>query len=390
MYNENSYDIVCPYCFKRFTDYRTLFVDSKRSIDTLYSEYAEYVKYFLGIESPGMRKMPVLFTKDINDGTQDKYSAVTESGDITFTRACPYCCNLLPASAGKVKTFSIAVIGADDANRSFYIASVLHKLNREMQSRFAASFMPADHKTAVTFYEQYDEPLYASHIVPEAMGSIVPLIYDFRKTGSQSPEEWKGSEVHFNRALVYIYNINKDLCDRYPMIAYTALSQVSALVFVSDFSRTAGGGDSVSDPWLGYLTDTINRIYGSMTAEIPTAIVLDRADKAKVSDRKWGAWLKSYSSKVPEKVFPEKYYSRLNTKISAVLRKECPSFSSAVSALFAPENTMFFPVRAAFERHDDRSTDICDSTDTETSFLWLMSKLRLIGDDSVQTLRLKK
>ena len=75
--NGNSYDIVCPYCFRRYTDYRALFVDSKRFTDDVYPEYAEYLRYFMGIESLSARKMPVLFQKNMNDGTQDKYCAVT-------------------------------------------------------------------------------------------------------------------------------------------------------------------------------------------------------------------------------------------------------------------------------------------------------------------------
>ncbi len=388
--SSNSYDIVCPYCFKRFTDYRTLFVDSKQFTDSIYPEYIEYLRYFLGIESVNNRKMPLLFTKNVNDGAQDKFCAVTESGDLTFTRACPFCCNILPAASGKEKSFSVAVIGESNEGRSFYIASVLHKLNKEMQSRFGVSFMPADHKTAKTFYDEYDEPLYASKTVPEAMGTVVPLIYDFRRTGTKNPEEWKGDSVTYNRALVYIYNIDKDLCDRYPMIAFTALSQASAVVFVADISENVMNSDPTYDPWLGYLTETISRIYGSMTVGVPSAIVLDRADKAAITDKKWSSLLKAALAKPPERDFPEQYFRKISNKISAVLKQDCPAFSSTVSALFSPEDTMFFPAKASFEMHEDGSAEIGDSTGIETSFLWILSKLKLIDDQSQKSFKLQK
>ena len=281
------------------------------------------------------------------------------------------------------------MIGASDTERSFYIASVLHKLNKEMQSRFGASFIPADHKTATTFYEQYDEPLYASHTVPEAMGTIVPLVYEFRRTGAQAAEEWKGNDVTFNRAMIYIYNIDKDLCDRYPMIAYTAIAQSSALVFVSDISEAVGNSDPVYDPWLGYLTETMTRIYGTMTTENPTAVVLDRADKAALSDKKWSSLLKAALSKTPEKVFPEGHFSKLSAKMQNILNSECPAFASTVSALFSAENTRFFASNAAFEEHPDGTADIGDSTGIENSFLWILSKLRLIEDDSPKSFKIK-
>lgn len=386
---DTTYDIVCPFCFKRYTNFRTLFADHRRYTEEVYPEYAEYLRYFMGIEAFGGRKMPLYFQKRGNDGIADPFSAATEDGDVTYTRVCPYCYNILPASSGKMKSFSITVIGASDAERSFYIASVLHRLNKDMTLNFGASFIPADLRTAQTFYDQYESPLYVDHTVPEAVAAIVPLTYEFSRTGVKEPETWLGSDVTFNRALLYIYNIDKDLCDRYPMIAYNVIAQASGIVFISDISDMTGNDDPVYEPWLGYLTETLRKIFGPTAIEVPTAVVLSNSDKAAVADKKWLPLVKAGLSHRIEKVFPLSYFEKLSAKIKATMKSEVPAYYSALEALFSQENTIYFTSKKRFELHEDGSADIGDSSLIEASFVWLMSKLNIIEDDSRKSFRIK-
>ncbi len=376
---DTTHDIVCPYCFKRFTNNRVLFVDYRKTVDEIYPEYAEYMRHYLNLEPFGDRKMPYYFQKTGNDGIRDYFSALTEQGDVTHTRACPYCYNVLPASVGRMKAFPVVVLGADDGQRSYYIASLLHKLNRGMSADFGASFIPADFRTADTFYTQYEEPLYKSRIVPEAITSVTPLIFEFTRNGALSSEEWKGSEVTYNRALIYIYNIDRDLCERYPMAAFEAVSRAGGIVFVSDAAETERFEDPTYEPWLGFLTETFRRVFGANPIEIPSAIVLSNADKSGMTaDRKWNALVRSALIDHVEKAFPTKYFEGISEKAVRIMSEVMPAYMSALNTLFDREYTMYFPSKSFFSRTADGGADMNHSS-AEISFLWLMSRFSMIS-----------
>ena len=385
---DTTYDIVCPFCFKRYANFNALFADHRRFSDEIYPGQVDYMRHFLGTEPFGGREAPVYFRKAPNDPTESPFAAATESGDITRTRVCPYCYNLLPASAGRVKSFSVAVIGSDDAERSFYIAAALHRMNATMLANYGAAFIPADYRTASVFCEQYEEPLYADHTVPEAMMSITPLVYEFARAGASAAEEWKGNTVTYNNALIYIYNIDRDLVDRYPMIAYSAIAQTGALIMISDAAAQAAADDPLYDPWLGYLTETMRKIFGPMSFDRPAAIVLSKADKANIPDKKWPGILKAFASQKTvvseslKKVFPTTAFAKFSEQTAAVLRARLPGFSSVTESLFSKENTLYFPVPEFFEDHGDGTADIKEPAAAEASFMWLLAKLGLLPNSS--------
>ena len=388
-YDQNStYDIFCPYCFKKYQNFRAMFADYRNFTEEIYPEYADYLKHFMNIETVGSRRMPVLFQKRGNDGL-DAFAALTESGDVTYSRFCPNCCNPLPAAAGRLKPFSLVVIGAEDTERSFYIASVLHRLNRKMLSAFGSSFIPADFKSAQTFYEQYEEPLYVEKTVPEAMATVTPLVYEFSRTGAALSEEWKGNSIAYNKALFYIYNIDKDLCDRYPMVAYTAIAQASGFIFISDVSEMMGQDDPAYEPWLGYLTDTFRRLFGASAVEIPTAILYTKADKAAMGERKWLSLVKESVSRHIEKSFPTSYYTKIAGKAQTILNAKLPAYSSTISALFSPQTTMSFLAKSFFDMHTDGTADIHECGTVEASFLWMLSELGIINNDKPKSFKIR-
>ena len=385
---DTTYDIMCPFCFKRYTNFNALFADHRHFSDEIYPGQVEYMRHFLGTEPFGGREGPVYFRRNPNDPAGNVFAATTENGDVTRTRVCPYCYNMLPAAAGRVKPFSIAVMGSDDAERSFYIGAALHRMNSTMLANYGAAFIPADYRTASFFCEQYEEPLYADRTVPEALTTITPLVYEFARTGASAPEEWKGSTVTYNNALFYIYNIDRELVDRYPMIAYNAIAQAGALILISDAAAQAASDDPLCDPWLGYLTETMRRIFGPMSCDKPAAIVLSKSDKAEIPDKKWAAALKSVVSQklvISEslkKVFPTTAFAKFSDQAAAVLRTRLPGFSSVIESLFSKENTMFFPVPEFFETHGDGTADIKEPAAAEASFLWLLAKLGLLPNSS--------
>jgi hypothetical protein len=388
--NDTTYDIMCPFCFKRYSNHRALFVDHKVLTDEVYPEYAEYMRAFLGIEEFSSRKMPTLFKKEAGGGVDSPFAAATSSGDIAYARACPFCCNVLPAAAGRVKPFSIAVIGADDGERGYYLASVLHRLGKELSEKFGASFLPADFKTAQTFFEQYEEPLYAEGYVPEAMPAVTPLIYEYCRIGATVSEEWVGNSVTYNRAVIYIYNIDKDLCDRYPMVADSAVSQASGIILLSDIYGMASSREPLNDPWLGHLNELFRRLFGVSSIDKPSAIVLTNADRAALADRKWSAVIKAGENRKIEKKFPLSYYTKQSAKAVNILRTRLPAYYTALSALFSPETTAYFPAKTFYELRDDGKADIKDNHTDSVSFGWLLSKLGVLPDDSSASFRMKK
>ncbi len=387
---QTTYDISCPYCFRRYTLERALFVDYTQRSEHIYDEYVDYMKNFLGIESPADRQMPLIFQKQFNDGLDSRFCAGTESGNVSYVRACPQCYNILPAAAGREKPFSIAVIGADDGMRGFYISTALHELNRRMLSDLGSSFIPADYKSARDYFEQYEEPLYVQGLVPEAMTTVSPLVYEYSRFGEASAETWDKNDVIYNRALIYIYNIDKELCDRYPMVAYNAIAQANGLVFVSDISAV-GSGEPLCDPWAGFLTETFRRLYGANPTDKPSAILLAGAEKAMPDDRKWQALLKSQPVKKTENSFPTSVFRKQSAKIQKMLETGCPSYFSQIAALFSQESMMLFPAETFFEMHTDGTADINrDAKTPETSFLWLLSELDILKDDSTGNFRITR
>ena len=384
-FSEDTYEIICPYCFKRYSNYKALFVDYRNTSEETYPEYEEYLRYFLGTESFGGRKMPLYFQKRQNDGIPGVFAAGTVSGEVSYVRACPHCCNLLPALAGKVKTVSVVVTGSDDAERSFYISSVLHRLNRDMLAGFGASFMPADLRTANLFYEQYEEPLYARGLVPEAAASIAPLVYEFGRQGAAEPEEWKGNAVTYNSALVYIYNIDRDLCERYPMIAYNAIARADGFAVITDLAEAAPSDDPAYDPWLGYLTDTFRKVFGASPCDRPSALIMTKADKVFGDDKKWAAVMKGDNSDRIEKTVPTPAFKARSDKAEAVFRTRIPAHYSAYSALFGRETSLYFPERTFFEPNEDGTASVNECRIPEASFEWLLSKFFMLPENAAKS-----
>ena len=388
--NATTYDISCPFCFRRYNVHKVLFVDHRKETEHMYREYEQYMKSFLGLESPADRHMPLYFQKRANDGIGSYFAAETETGDISYIRACPYCCNILPAAAGRVRPFSLVVTGADDEQRGFYISSVLHGVNGRLPAEYGASFIPSDHGSALRFYEQYEEPLYIQKVLPEPVMSLYPLVYEFDRTGNKEAETWDHNEVTYNRALVYIYNIGKDICDRYPMVAYNAIEQSSGMILVSDLDETAKNSEPLTDVWLGFLTETFRRIHGAGPMEKPSAMILDNADGVFKDNRKWTSLLKAAKVRKKSGKFPAKYYSKLSTKTKSIIGKKLPAYAAVLDSLFSSETTMYFP-SAGFYRTDSLgSAEIRNTETAQASFLWMLSKLDMINDDSVKNFRMSR
>ena len=377
--DETVYDIICPYCFRPYSNGRAMFADFRSTADEVYPQYTEYLKNFLGIGTFAGRTMPLYFSRQPGDTSGSPFTATTGNGDIAYTRVCPNCCNILPAASGRMKSFSIAVLGSDEDERNLYLTALLHRVNREMSQSFGASFIPADYRTASVFYEYYEEPVYAQKLLPAAPGGVAPLIYEFGRHGAVSPEEWKNERVRYDKALIYIYCIDRDICERYPMVAFNAAAQASALLFLADISELSSGEDELYDPWLGFLTETMRKVYGSMAVDKPAAVVIDKLDKAVLNDKRWRNVLKAVHSGIrTEGAFPERAYAKLSKDIKAAMASDHPGYFSALEALFPDDRTMYFGTDSFYDLRSDSSADIHPAASPEIPFWYLLSKLNLL------------
>lgn len=163
------YDIVCPYCFSKFTPDEVVFrATHSREDDEDYAlgEDEELNKYRERFGLDSVHDMEaVLHPVDVPEeyrvysdhvliGINDRY------GELTRRRLCPKCHNELPVTAGKAPSNIISIIGASQVGKSVYMTALIHTLQNTTADHFDAACMPLNAEISRKFRTYYEEPLF--------------------------------------------------------------------------------------------------------------------------------------------------------------------------------------------------------------------------------------
>lgn len=163
------YDIVCPYCFSKFSPEEVVFraahhrdddedyalgEDAKLNryrerfgLDTVFDMEAVLSPYDVPEEHR-------IYSDNIVMGLNDRY------GVMTRRRLCPHCHNELPVTAGKAPSNIISIIGASQVGKSVYMTSLIHTLQHYTADHFDAACMPLNAEISRRFRADYEEPLF--------------------------------------------------------------------------------------------------------------------------------------------------------------------------------------------------------------------------------------
>jgi len=149
---QESYEIVCPYCFTKFSHEDVLFraarydnssAETALQIDPVLNKFWDMV----GVDSAEIGDQnPVLDSATYPESAKNYDGSVIISledkfGNVSYDRICPHCHNKLPKSAGRAPSNIISVIGGTSVGKTVYIAMLIDILQKHTQNNFEASCM---------------------------------------------------------------------------------------------------------------------------------------------------------------------------------------------------------------------------------------------------------
>jgi GTPase SAR1 family protein len=165
------YDIVCPYCFEKYTPEDVVFRASHHMEDdedfALQEDEAlnKYRAKFGMDTAPEMEAVlhpshaleeDKIYADGVIVGLTDAHGMVTRK------RLCPACHNELPINSGKVPSNIISIVGASSVGKSVYMTSLIHTLQNTTAYNFNAACMPLNADISRKFKERYEEPIFES------------------------------------------------------------------------------------------------------------------------------------------------------------------------------------------------------------------------------------
>ena len=299
-----NYDIVCPYCFEKFSTDSVLFRAShsnaspefKKRIDPVLNNYRS--KFKLDDLS---ELNAVIYPEDMPDGRKrfvDNRVLIEIIDDMniaTDDRLCPYCHNSLPKSSGRAPTNIISIVGAAQVGKSVFISSLINTLQDRVADNFGASILPLNLETNRNYIENFRNPMYRNNILLEPdqkIDKIAPMLFDF-----VFKEEQK-----LPLLLVFFDMAGEGMMDtEYLKIYASHIKNSSGIIFLvdplqidsinrkisevndEDFEQWLSEGLKITEPSDGITSLYENFIAGNSGSEteIPTAVALTKSDLLK-------------------------------------------------------------------------------------------------------------
>lgn len=388
----SEFEIKCPYCFSSFNVNEALFADLKDVAPRSYTQMSRYHNYFFGVEFEG-RELPLIFAKTDVDPVLSPFKATTKNGDIAHTRVCPRCYSVVPPAAGHIKTFSIAVVGSNKKEKDVFFTVMMHRINKYMMTNFNAALIPADYRTASDMRVFYEESVYSCHKVPDGTAFPKPYTYEFKRFGNNLPVLRQDKDkITYNHCLLNIYNVDFEYRKKHPAYFTEVLSAADAVIVMvdsPDYLRKQESEPEFTDPWIAYLFEKVQEIFGVTRYKKPAAIVYDNINKVSGLNKNWARAVRKSTDYIGISVgFPKFYYRGISNSLRKALNKDFPAYSSVVRALFDPVTSMNFALNSCVDELDDGSIKPgIFETATEIPLLWVLSRLGIIPENGGRKIR---
>ncbi|WP_338707217.1 TRAFAC clade GTPase domain-containing protein [Paenibacillus amylolyticus] len=395
------YDIVCPYCFSKFSpeevvfraahhrdddeDY-TLGEDAKLNryrerfgLDTVFDMEAVLAPHDVPEEHR-------IYSDNIVMGLNDRYGVVTRR------RLCPQCHNEIPVTAGKAPSNIISIIGASQVGKSVYMTSLIHTLQHYTADHFDAACMPLNAEISRRFRADYEEPLFERGDLLDSTQKEKlqePFIFQFVfKDEDKAP-----------LTLVFFDVAGEGMVEQdYLGLHGQHIKNSAGILFMVDPLQIRSIRDKIRinlgnepgewTPRYDEPRDVVLTMFGDFIAyqdkaktNIPTAVVLTKSDMLHSLKDEEGDYIKSNSNVFRNMVHRDWFdlteFENIDGEIRRFIEKVDRPFKGTMDVYF--KDTAYFAVSALGSNPVDMKLQgVVSPIRVDEPFLWLLYKLKYI------------
>ncbi|MGO4531019.1 hypothetical protein AB4Z30_18195 [Paenibacillus sp. 2TAF8] len=395
------YDIVCPYCFSKFSPEEVVFrAAHHRDDDEDYAlgEDAKLNKYRerFGLDTVfdmeavlAPHDVPEehrIYSDNIVMGLNDRY------GVMTRRRLCPHCHNELPVTAGKAPSNIISIIGASQVGKSVYMTSLIHTLQHYTADHFDAACMPLNAEISRRFRADYEEPLFERGDLLDSTQKEKlqePFIFQFVfKDEDKAP-----------LTLVFFDVAGEGMVEQdYLGLHGQHIKNSAGILFMVDPLQIRSIRDKIRinlgnepgewTPKYDEPRDVVLTLFGDFIAyqdkaktNIPTAVVLTKSDMLHSLKDEEGDYIKSNSNVFRNMVHRDWFdlteFENIDGEIRRFIEKVDRPFKGTMDVYF--KDTAYFAVSALGSNPVDMKIQgVVSPIRVDEPFLWLLYKLKYI------------
>ncbi|MBH5318390.1 hypothetical protein I6N90_11280 [Paenibacillus sp. GSMTC-2017] len=395
------YDIVCPYCFSKFSPEQVVFrATHSREDDEDFAlgEDEELNKYRerFGLDSlydieAVIRPQDVpseehIYSGHVLAGLRDRY------GELTRRRLCPKCHNELPVTAGKVPSNIISIIGASQVGKSVYMTSLIHTLQHTTADHFNAACMPLNAEISRKFRTNYEEPLFErgdllASTQKEKMQE--PFIFQFVFKDEETPP----------LTLVFFDVAGEGMVEQdYLGLHGQHIKNSAGILFMVDPLQIRSIRDKIRikhgdtpGEWVSQYDeprDVVLTMFGDFIAhqdkgktDIPTAVVLTKSDMLHSLKDEEGEYIKSnsniFNNMIHRNYFNLTEFENIDGEIRRFIEKVDRPFKGTMDVYFT--DTAYYAVSALGSNPvDQKLQTVVSPIRVDEPFIWLLYKLNYI------------
>lgn len=395
------YDIVCPYCFSKFSPEEVVFrAGHHRDDDEDYAlgEDAKLNRYRerFGLDTVfdmeavlAPHDVPEehrIYSDNIVMGLNDRYGVVTRR------RLCPHCHNELPVTAGKAPSNIISIIGASQVGKSVYMTSLIHTLQHYTADHFDAACMPLNAEISRRFRADYEEPLFERGDLLDSTQKEKlqePFIFQFVfKDEDKAP-----------LTLVFFDVAGEGMVEQdYLGLHGQHIKNSAGILFMVDPLQIRSIRDKIRinlgnepgewTPRYDEPRDVVLTLFGDFIAyqdkaktNIPTAVVLTKSDMLHSLKDEEGDYIKSNSNVFRNMVHRDWFdlteFENIDGEIRRFIEKVDRPFKGTMDVYF--KDTAYFAVSALGSNPVDMKLQgVVSPIRVDEPFLWLLYKLKYI------------
>ncbi|WP_141499639.1 TRAFAC clade GTPase domain-containing protein [Paenibacillus luteus] len=395
------YDIVCPYCFSKFTPDEAVFrATHSREDDEDYAlgedEALNKYRERFGLDSVHDMEA-VLYPVDVPEeyrvysdhvliGLHDRY------GELTRRRLCPKCHNELPVTAGKAPSNIISIIGASQVGKSVYMTALIHTLQNTTADHFDAACMPLNAEISRKFRTYYEEPLFErgdllASTQKEKMQE--PFIFQFVfKDETKPPLTLVFFDVAGEGMVEQDY---LGLHGQHIKNSAGILLMVDPLQIRSIREKIRMNLGDKPGEWVSQYDeprDVVLTMFGDFIAyqennktDIPTAVVLTKSDMLHSLKDEDGEYIKSnsniFNNMVHRNYFNLTEFENIDGEIRRFIEKVDRPFKGTMDVYF--KDTAYYAVSALGSNPvDQKLQTVVSPIRVDEPFVWLLYKLNYI------------
>ncbi|WP_458461955.1 TRAFAC clade GTPase domain-containing protein [Paenibacillus sp.] len=395
------YDIVCPYCFSKFSPEEVVFRAAHHRDDDEDYALGEDAKLNRYRERFGLDTVfdmeAVLAPHDVPEehriysdnivmGLNDRYGVVTRR------RLCPQCHNELPVTAGKAPSNIISIIGASQVGKSVYMTSLIHTLQHYTADHFDAACMPLNAEISRRFRADYEEPLFERGDLLDSTQKEKlqePFIFQFVfKDEDKAP-----------LTLVFFDVAGEGMVEQdYLGLHGQHIKNSAGILFMVDPLQIRSIRDKIRinlgnepgewTPRYDEPRDVVLTMFGDFIAyqdkaktNIPTAVVLTKSDMLHSLKDDEGDYIKSNSNVFRNMVHRDWFdlteFENIDGEIRRFIEKVDRPFKGTMDVYF--KDTAYFAVSALGSNPVDMKLQgVVSPIRVDEPFLWLLYKLKYI------------